>query len=428
MKSVVVVGSGAGGAAAASALAGDFRVTVLEEGRGFAPFAWPLRRALALKRAGLMRDPRMAGWIFRPMRIRKAGEGMIVVRGRGLGGSTTIATANALRVDASLRRLGIDLDAEFDRLYREIPVTTRHRERWRPSTTALRDAFAAEGLAPAATPKMADPDRCVSCGRCILGCPRGAKWDARRFLRDAESAGARVLTGRRVEAVTVEGGRPAVIVRRGGRRERMAADAVVIAAGGLGTPRILARSGVAVEPRLFVDPVLTVAAPWPGADQDREVPMPFVTQHDGFILAPYLDPLSLVFNRGWRERPSDIAGLMIKLADEENGSAEGRRIRKPLGRRDRSRLDAAVDLCAAIFARAGVSHERLFLGTLNGGHPGGQLPLTAAEAESLRSPRLPENVWVADATVFPESLGNPPILTIMALARKVAGRVAERLA
>ena len=73
--------------------------------------------------------------------------------------------------------------------------------------------------------------------------------------------------------------------------------------------------------------------------------------------------------------------------------------------------------------RLGVPFENQFLGTLNAGHPGGMLPLTAAERETLHSPRLPDNLYVADATVLPKSLGNPPILTIMALAKKIASVV-----
>jgi choline dehydrogenase-like flavoprotein len=52
------------------------------------------------------------------------------------------------------------------------------------------------------------------------------------------------------------------------------------------------------------------------------------------------------------------------------------------------------------------------------------LPLTAAEAQTLHPGRLPANLYVADATLLPRSLGNPPILTILALAKKVA-RVAR---
>lgn len=61
-----------------------------------------------------------------------------------------------------------------------------------------------------------------------------------------------------------------------------------------------------------------------------------------------------------------------------------------------------------------------FLGTLNAGHPGGMLPLTAAEKDSLHHTCLPDNLYVADATILPKAMGNPPILTIMALSKKIA--------
>ena len=48
------------------------------------------------------------------------------------------------------------------------------------------------------------------------------------------------------------------------------------------------------------------------------------------------------------------------------------------------------------------------------------LPLTAAEKNSLHNPALPDNLYVADATILPEAMGNPPILTIMALAKKMS--------
>ncbi len=51
----------------------------------------------------------------------------------------------------------------------------------------------------------------------------------------------------------------------------------------------------------------------------------------------------------------------------------------------------------------------MFFGTLNAGHPGGMLPLTGEDAKTLRPSRLPENLFLADATLLPESLGNPPI-------------------
>jgi choline dehydrogenase-like flavoprotein len=38
----------------------------------------------------------------------------------------------------------------------------------------------------------------------------------------------------------------------------------------------------------------------------------------------------------------------------------------------------------------------------------------------LHSDRLPENLYVADASLLPKSLGNPPILTIIAMAKRIS--------
>jgi choline dehydrogenase-like flavoprotein len=100
--------------------------------------------------------------------------------------------------------------------------------------------------------------------------------------------------------------------------------------------------------------------------------------------------------------------------------ARGAGLDKPLTAEDRRRLAEAEALCRRLLVRLGADPKEIFLGTLNAGHPGGMLPLTPAEAASLHSSRLPANLYVADATLLPRSLGNPPILTILALARRVA--------
>lgn len=428
MKRAVIVGTGAGGATAARELAAHFDATVLEAGREFRPFREGLGLPESLKRAGLLFDARLIHLLFPVMDIRRAG-GMILVRGLATGGTTTIAAANALRMDRDLARLGLDLAADFDALERDVPVSTAHRKRWNPATRALFDAFREAGLDPRPMPKMIDFGKCRACGRCILGCPYGAKWDARRFLAEAVARGAELRTGAKVESVVVENGRAAgVVYRSGGRRRVIETEIVVLAAGGFGTPPILERSGIRTEPRLFVDPVLCVAGPWRGAKQDREVLMPFASQRDGYILSPYFDPLSYYFNRSWKPKPRDIASVMIKLADSETGSMDGRKISKTLAARDRARLDEAVALARSLLLRLGVEEREVFLGTLNAGHPGGMLPLGPGDAVTLHPERLPEGLYVADASLFPASLGNPPILTIMALARRISRAIAERFA
>ncbi len=200
----------------------------------------------------------------------------------------------------------------------------------------------------------------------------------------------------------------------------MTADLVMLAAGGLGTPQILADSGIPASPTLFVDPVLCIAARWDGAGLDRQLPMPFVSQQEDYILSPYFDWLSFYFNKGWRMPSGDIMSIMIKMADTSHGSYDGHHLDKPLGDKDFEVLARAVDQVDEIVEVMGVSREQTFYGTLNAGHPGGCFPLTREEATTLHHASLPENLYLADTSLFPRSMGNPPMLTIMALAKRVA--------
>jgi ferredoxin len=346
---------------------------------------------------------------------------MVFVRGVGYGGTTTLATANAVRQDAELQAIGLCLDPEFDELGREIPISTDHVQHWRTATRTLFDICTQLSLTPKPTPKMVDYTRCLRCGRCILGCPTGAKWDSRSFLATALQRGAQLLPGWSAERVVISHHRAeGVVARQGWKRRFYPADLIILAAGGFGTPVILAHSGIPCEPRLFVDPVLCVAAPVRDVYQNREIPMPFVVQRDGFIISPYFDFLSFFFDRRWRFPAKDMLVLMIKLADTNAGTVTGKRITKTLTAVDKERLQAGISLCREILVRFGADAESIFLGTLNAGHPGGMLPLSELEASTLHHDRLPENLFVADATLFPTSLGNPPILTIMALAKRIS--------
>jgi choline dehydrogenase-like flavoprotein len=420
MKRAIVVGAGAGGATAAKELQGKFDVTVFEAGKQFHPFT-QVSLVESIRKTGMLFDEREIQLVFPAYKIRRAADGMVLVNGIGLGGTTTLCTANALRMDEDLRALGLDLTPEFEEIAREIPISTAHQARWRKSTRRLYEIFREMDLDPHATPKMVDYSRCTGCGRCVLGCPRGAKWDSRRFLDVALANGASLVTSSRVERVVVRDGQATgVIAREGLVRRFHPADLVVLAAGGLGTPVVLDNSGFECEPGLFVDPVLCVAANMPGSRQDREIPMPFVSQREGFILSPYFDYLSYFFNRAWRAPAGDILAIMIKLADTARGSISGHGLDKGLTVEDKARLKEAVGLCTEILSRYGAPKDAVFLGTLNAGHPGGMLPLTARERETLHSDRLPPNLYVADATLLPKALGNPPILTIIALAKRVS--------
>jgi choline dehydrogenase-like flavoprotein len=421
MKKAIIVGSGAGGATAAKELQGKFEVTVIEAGHSFRPLAANLSALEKARKTGLLFDERLIQTIFPAMRIDRAGKGMVLVRGEGHGGSTAISSGNAIRKDADLKSLGIDLDAEFGQISKEIPISTGHEKKWHEPTRQAFEICTDLGLEPSVTPKMIYQERCTGCGKCVLGCRRGAKWDSRRFLDQALENGARLVSGTKVQKVVIEKGKAkGVIARRGLLPQFYPADLVVLAAGGLGSPVILQNSGIKCEDRLFVDPVLCVAARMDGSRQNGEIPMPFIVQKEHYIISPYFDFLSYFFNSGWHYPAGNIYSLMIKLADTNQGSVSTRGVKKSLSEKDDGRLKEAVEVCRQILRRLGKKDDEVFLGTINGGHPGGMLPLTEKEARTFHHDRLPSNLYVSDATLFPCSLGNPAILTIVAMAKRVS--------
>jgi choline dehydrogenase-like flavoprotein len=422
MKQAIVVGSGAGGATVARELQGTFQVTVLEAGDVFSPFTGNLNMIEKLKKGpGLFFNEKQIQWVLPAMKVGRTAGGMVLVKGVGHGGTTTISTGSAVRQDHDLKAIGVDLDAEFLELTRELPIYSDHQGKWHTPTREAFDICRRMGLEPRPTPKMVRRELCVACGRCVLGCAHGAKWDSREYLNEAVANGAELVSGQKVREVVIEEGRAIGVVAGGDRpRQLYRGDLVVLAAGGLETPVILQRSGFECQANLFVDPVLCVATRLDGALQNREIPMPFMVQSEHFMLSPYFDFLSFFFNSRWRYPAGDIFSLMIKLADTNSGTVSPAGVRKPLLELDRSRLDEGVDCCRGILHEMGGTNADTFLGTLNAGHPGGTLPLTQREARTLHHDCLPDNVYVADATLLPNSLGNPPILTIMALAKKIA--------
>jgi ferredoxin len=413
MKKVIIIGSGAGGATVAKELQGKFQVTLLESGGSFKPFGLSLPFLEHLRRANIFLTEKMIRLVFPPYRISKTKDHMTLVNAVGIGGTTTVACGNALRVDAGLKKIGVELDQEFSELYHEIPISADHKHLWRDATRRLYEICAAEGLKPFPIPKTGHYQKCRNCGHCTLGCGYGVKWDASIFVSQAVKKGAVVIDHCTAKKIYIKNNRAiGVFTNRG----LLTADLVIVTAGGFNTPVILENSGIKTDKTLFVDPVLCVAVKYTDALQNKEISMPFAVQMDGYIISPYFDQLSFFFNKKWRIPGKDILSLMIKLADTEKGTPKN----KILTEKDRQKLEQGINQCKKIFSKLGVNPDDTFLGTLNAGHPGGMLPLTPEEAGSFHNPRLPENVYVADASLFPSSLGNPPMLTIMALAKRIS--------
>ena len=422
----IVVGTGAGGATAARELAmNGFEVIILEAGKPFKPFRRLLPLVEPSRKIGLLRDERIITHLFPPMNATRSAKDLVLMRGIATGGSTVISCGNMVRAEHGLKEIGLDLTPEFDEIERNIGITEFPKRRWRPTTRKMFEAAEKLGLEPKITPKAVNSAKCISCGLCEAGCSTGARWDSRKFLDDAISAGAVLHTSTPVEKVIIENDRvKGVIVKSGNKSKAIYADVVVLSAGGIGTAQILKASGLRAKDNLWADIVLTLGGVLKGANQLKEPPMVWYTKHENYILSPYLDILSHWFHKPWRNVPiEDRVGVMVKLADIEEGSvfANGK-VQKSIKDEDHIRLDEAIEKAKQIMESAGVSGPYIN-GMHNGGHLGGTVPLTKSDVSSMKPSWLPDGLWVADLSLAPRSQGLPTILLAAALALKVARKI-----
>ena len=239
---VLVVGSGFGGSVAALRLTEKgYRVGVLEAGRRFAAddFArtnWNLRRYLFLPRLGLRGIQRLTLL-----------DDLLVLSGAGVGGGSLVY-ANTLY--EPLEPYDEDLAPHYETVRRMLGATET------PFETAAEDVVRAVAERMGAghtfrhTTVAVDFDACVRCGGCMVGCRYGAKNTLdRNYLRFAEEGGAVVHPEREATLLRrVRGGweidteHPGAWLRK--RRATFRAREVVLAAGVLGTLRLLLESGV----------------------------------------------------------------------------------------------------------------------------------------------------------------------------------------
>ena len=278
---VVVVGSGYGGGVAASRLSRmGKRVAVLERGREFATGEFPTRFP-ELRNELQMTGRRLRTGGATALYDVRLGEDMHVLVGCGLGGGSLINAGVVLRPDprvfadeiwpGEIVRDGL-LDEGYRRAERWLrPASDPHAAQltkfqalamasraWGAEPIAPRVAVSFENtINPAGEPQPA----CTRCGDCCSGCNVGAKNTvAVTYLPDALRHGAEIFTHATVRFVSKSpDGRWSVhVARADGASEAKAkltisADAVILAAGTLGSTEILLRSrerGLGLSDRL----------------------------------------------------------------------------------------------------------------------------------------------------------------------------------
>lgn len=303
---VCVVGTGAGGAAAAARLAVAGHDVVAVEAGGYHAAADFDQRELAMLEAMYAEDGRRA----------TSDLAIPVLCGRSVGGSTTHNTGYVYRAPPAIldrwrREAGVDWsEDDAARLYHEaatdIGVTDAQPSDLNRNNALVLDGARALGWRARRTAHNRSGG-CSGCGYCMLGCAYNRKQSALvtyvpRFL----AAGGRLVADAPALRIRRDRGAWRVdgIFRRAdkspsGHRYAISAQRVVVAAGAIDTPALLERSGLggpARGRRLRLHPAAAVAArfdepvvAWRGVPQMamvEEFASFFDDGYGGYLLMP----------------------------------------------------------------------------------------------------------------------------------------------
>jgi choline dehydrogenase-like flavoprotein len=419
---VIVAGTGPGGASVARELArAGARVLMLEAGG-----AAPLDGTLA-QMAGMAAVPGRGAFVHRDLSL--------LVRALTTGGTSTINFATAAPPPTAMFAAhGIDLAPALAAWRAELPMAPLPDALVGPMAARIMAAARARGLAWHKLDKMIRPAECrTGCWRCVYGCPFGAKWTARELVDDARAHGAALLTDARVTRVLVEDGRAAgVEAGVKGCTETFRAGRVVLAAGGIGSPRILQASGLLAGPvPFFSDPVVAVMGTVDDiAGGGAEVPMAagMGDPAAGIALADLTLPRPMyqafAAQAGRVDRlfaHGRTLTVMVKIRDEIRGNVGPRWVDKTLGAADRRRLDDGIAIARGVLEQAGARH--IFASHHFAAHPGGTVRIGAALDADLRT--ATPGLHVCDASVIPAPWGLPPTLTLLCLGWRLGRHLAQ---
>ena len=360
----------------------------------------------------------------------------------GVGGTTPVSLANACyactscyknSVTAQFKGLNLELFEELLEVSKELKVGSLPADMMGPATRKVVYEGEKLGYFMEPMPKFIDLDKCDSCGLCILGCTKGAKWDANNFINEIRNDNSTSIISNftvikvlhnytKVEGV--EG------VNTDGEIISYHSKIVVLAAGAINTPKILLNSGIkeGVGEGLFTDFFITVGGYLKDINLNTEIPMGVKSEFGPYFISPHFSSqlVPLIQEKGFKTGSGDVMGLMVKIADESNGKIyEDGSIVKELTERDINLLKEGYNKSVELLKAIGVDSSSISSTPIRGAHPGGTAAVGKVVDKNLET--CVKGLYVSDASVIPQAPGRPPILTITALAKRLSKTITDEI-
>lgn len=345
-----------------------------------------------------------------------------------LGGSTNVSMANMVKtLNKELSKHNIDLKKQYQYIENLINVHPMDDSHIGKATRLFLDAGEELGLETMKMPKAITEEKCIQCGKDALGCPVDAKWTSKEFINDAVANGAKLITQAEVLSILTDNNEvKGVQYEKDGEIFTMESSIVILAAGAINTPLLLRTVGISAGKRLFFDPFVTVGGVIRDIKLNHEVQMNGLIVGKNFILSPHFSS----FIRNEIDDDSvvdeDIFSIMVKTPDEGKGyiTSEG----------DVVKINTIKDIqfmvegCATagmILEEVGVDPKTIVSTVYRGAHPGGSAAI--GEVVDVNLETSIRGLFVCDASVLPKSPGKPPILTILALSKRLAEYIEKDL-
>ena len=394
---IIIVGTGAGGAIIARELANDnIPVTIIEKG----PY---IHSKDALNYYDVYNDS------------------VDLLTTTCVGGATIVSMSNMVRaLDEELHEYGIDISEEYNYVEKLIDVHPLDDSHIGKGTQLFLDAGHKLGLKTLKMPKAIREEDCIQCGSCAFGCPVDAKWSGKDFVDEAVDAGATFISEAEVTEVIAEDSVvKGVKYIKDGVETELSADTVVLSAGAIGSALILRNSGIDAGRDLFFDPFVSVGGCLKDINFNKEVQMAGLVIGKNFVLSPHFSSFIKGNIDDKTVDDKDILSIMVKTADEAKGYIDDDgEVVKINTIQDIRYLAEGVATAGFILREAGVDPSTIGSTVYRGAHPGG----TAAIGKVVDSNQETKisGLFVSDASVLPISPGKPPILTILALSKRLA--------